>query len=243
MTTPDPAAEFLRSLDDNPEVKEEIRQRLLTQELLDLPNTVAQMAASVSEMRDVFDQRVTALEERFDGFQAQQSENTEQLNSIRQTLDRLDGKVGSLDGRVSNITGSDYERKATRRTPNLLSRYLHLGQIQVIHSPLQETAPYLVQVVNDAMEADTITAEQADDLDQADIIVLAKDPDNKPTHLVAEASVTIDETDIDRAYQRARMLQRITESPAIAAVIGTAISDANRQRAADTNVVILTLRS
>ena len=34
MTTPHPAAGLLRSLDDNPEVKEEIRQRLLTQELL-----------------------------------------------------------------------------------------------------------------------------------------------------------------------------------------------------------------
>ena len=243
MTTPDPTAGLLRSLDDNPEFKEEIRQRLLTQELLDLPNTVAQMAVSVSEMRDVFDKRVTALEERFDGFQAQQSENTEQLNSIRQTLDSLDSRVDSLDGRVSNITGSDYERKATRRTSNLLSRYLRLEQIQVIHSPLQETASYLVQVVNDALKADTITTEQADDLDQADIIVLAKDPDGKPTHLVAEASVTIDESDIDRAYQRAQVLQRITESPAIAAVIGTAISDANRQRAAGTNVVILTLRS
>ena len=125
--------------------------------LSDLPNTVGKLATAISEMRDIFDHRLTSLE-------SQQSENTGQLNSIQQTLN-------TLDGRVANTTGSDYERSATRRVPSLLSRYLRLSRIQALHSPLQETAPFLVEMINNALTAHDITDSEADDLEQADIIV------------------------------------------------------------------------
>ena len=91
MTTPNAAEEFMRSLDQHPEIEQELRRRLLTQELLDLPNTVGKLATAISEMRDIFDRRLTSLE-------SQQSENTEQLNSIQQTLNTLDGRVANTTG-------------------------------------------------------------------------------------------------------------------------------------------------
>ena len=59
MTTPNAAEEFMRSLDQHPEIEQELRRRLLTQELLDLPNTVGTLASAISEMRDIFDRRLT----------------------------------------------------------------------------------------------------------------------------------------------------------------------------------------
>ena len=227
MTTPNAAEEFMRSLDQHPEIEQELRRRLLTQELLDLPNTVGKLATAISEMREIFDRRLTSLE-------SQQSENTEQLNSIQQTLN-------TLDGRVANITGSDYERRATRRVPSLLSRYLRLSRIQVLHSPLQETAPFLVGMINNALTAHDITDSEADDL-EADIIVSANNAAGDRTYLVAEASITIDDTNIDRAHRRAQILQSFAGRPVIPAVIGATASDANRQRATDANVHILTLQ-
>ena len=38
ITTPNAAEEFMRSLDQHPEIEQELRRRLLTQELLDIPN-------------------------------------------------------------------------------------------------------------------------------------------------------------------------------------------------------------
>ena len=228
MTTPNAAEEFMQSLDQHPEIEQELRRRLLTQELLDLPNTVGKLATAISEMREIFDRRLTSLE-------SQQSENTEQLNSIQQTLN-------TLDGRVANITGSDYERRATRRVSSLLSRYLRLSRIQALHSPLQETAPFLVGMINNALTAHDITNSEADDLEQADIIVSANNAAGDRTYLVAEASVTIDDTDIDRAHRRAQILQSFAGRPVIPAVIGATASDANRQRATDANVHILTLQ-
>ena len=228
MTTPNAAEEFMRSLDQHPEIEQELRRRLLTQELLDLPNTVGKLATAISEMREIFDRRLTSLE-------SQQSENTEQLTSIQQTLN-------TLDGRVANVTGSDYERRATRRVPSLLSRYLRLSRIQALHSPLQETAPFLVEMINNALTAQHITDHEADDLEQADIIVSANNADGDRTYLVAEASVTTDDTDIDRAHRRAGILQSFAGRRVIPAAIGATASDANRQRPTDANVHILTLQ-
>ena len=228
MTTPNATEEFMRSLDQHPEIEQELRRRLLTQELIDLPNTVSTLAIAISEMREIFDRRLASLE-------SQQSENTEQLNSIQRTLN-------TLDGRIANITGSDYQRRATRRMPSLLSRHLRLSRIQALHSPLQKTAPYLDEMINNALTTHQITDSEADDLEQADIIVLANNAAGDRTYLVAEASVTIDDADIDRAHRRAGILQNFTRRPVISAVIGTTASDANRQRATDANVHILTLQ-
>ena len=118
-----------------------MRRCLLTQELLDLPNTVGTLATAISEMREIFDRRLTSLESR-------QSENTEQLTSIQQTLN-------TLDGRVANVTGSDYERRTTRRVPSLLSRYLRLSRIHALYSPLQENASFLVEMINNARRPTT----------------------------------------------------------------------------------------
>ncbi len=126
--------------------------------------------------------------------------------------------------------------------PSLLSRYLRLSRIQTLHSPLQETAPFLVEMINKALTAHDITDIEADDLEQADIIVSANNGAGDRTYLVAEASVTIDDTDIDRAHRRAGILQSFAGRPVIPAVIGATASDATRQRATDANVHILTLQ-
>ena len=97
-------------------------------------------------------------------------------------------------------------------------------------------------MINNALTAHDITDSEADDLGQTNIIVSANNDAGDRTYLVAEASVTIDDTDIDRAHRRAGILQSSARRPVIPAVIGDTASDDNRQRAADANVHILTLQ-
>ena len=228
MTTPDPATEFMHALDQHPEIEEELRRRLLSKEVIDLPGIVAQLANTVSEMANTFDRRLTAVENW--------------LDSIDGHMAQLISQVNNVDGRVANLTGTDYERKAARRIQSLLSRYMRLTRIQVLHSPAHETADYLVSTLNGAMDTGRVSAEEADDLEQADIIVMTDDPDGSKRYIVAEASVTINDSDVDRADRRAHTLATATGTPTTAAVIGSAISDTNRRRAGESNVIILTLQ-
>ena len=66
MTTPNDITDLMKALDRNPELDAALPQRLLTQDLLELPNNVAQLTDAVAEMTRVFDQRLTALDSRFD---------------------------------------------------------------------------------------------------------------------------------------------------------------------------------
>ena len=235
MTTPDPATEFMHALDQHPEIEEELRRRLLSKEVIDLPGIVAQLANTVSEMANTFDRRLTAVENRLDSIDGR-------LDNLDGHMAQLIGQVNNVDGRVANLTGTDYERKAARRIQSLLSRYMRLTRIQVLHSPAHETADYLVSTLNGAMDTGRVSAEEADDLEQADIIVMTDDPEGSKRYIVAEASVTINDSDVDRADRRAHTLATATGTPTTAAVIGSAISDTNRRRAGESNVIILTLQ-
>ena len=66
MTTPNDITDLMKALDRNPELDAALPQRLLIQDLLELPNNVAQLTDAVAEMTRVFDQRLTALDSRFD---------------------------------------------------------------------------------------------------------------------------------------------------------------------------------
>ena len=49
MTTPNIISHILEALDNNPELEAALRQRILTRELLALPEQVAQLAATVAD--------------------------------------------------------------------------------------------------------------------------------------------------------------------------------------------------
>ena len=212
------AHDLIDALDAEPELTDELRRRILTDELLALPEKVDQLASTVGQLASTV----------ADGFVA-----------VNTRLESLEGRLNTLDGRVANITGSDYERRATRRVPSLLSRYLRLSRIQALHSPLQETAPFLVEMINNALTAHDITDSEANDLEEADIIVSANNAAGDSTYLVAEVSITIHDHDVDRARERADILAKVAVAEVRAAVIGTDISEANRERAESSNVGVL----
>ena len=102
MTTPGADA-FIRQLDQDPELLEQVRARILTRELLQLPETVAQLAAAQQETVRHLDSLRTG---------------EEQINS---RLYDLTTSVQNLQGNLGNLTGYAYENRAARLAPRLLA--------------------------------------------------------------------------------------------------------------------------
>ena len=96
-------------------------------------------------------------------------------------------------------------------------------------------------MVNESVINGAITDQQAQELERADIIVMARDNQDQTVYVVIEASVTVDDTDIDRAHERALIMGRLAGMAAHAAVIGQDISPSNRQRAAGLGVIFMPL--
>ena len=244
MTTPEAHA-FIRQLDQDPELLEQVRARILTRELLQLPETVAQIARIQQETAEQLarfqqetaeqfartNERLDSTNERLDSFQQQTNER----------LDTLTGSVQRIEGTLGNLTGSAYENRAARMAPRLISRYLRMQRARVLQAPNTSHNAHLDNMVNESVINGAITDQQAQELERADIIVMDKDNQDQTVYVVIEASVTIDDTDIDRAHERALIMGRLASMAARAAVIGQDISQPNRQRAAGLGVIFMPL--
>ena len=258
MTTPEAEA-FIRQLDQDPELLERVRARILTRELLQLPETVARLASIQQETAErlaSFQQQTTeqinALQEaqqhtneRLASFQQHTNERLDTLQEAQQhtneRLDTLTGSVQRIEGTLGNLTGSAYEIRAARIAPRLLARYLRMRRPQVLQAPNANTRAHLDDMVNESVIDGAISDQQAQELERADIIVTAKDNEDQTVYAVIEASVTIDDTDIDRAHERALIMGRLTSTAVRAAVIGQDISPSNRQRAEGLGVTFMPL--
>ena len=142
---------------------------------------------------------------------------------------------------MGNLTGTAYENRAARLAPRLLTRYLRMQNTQVLQAPNADTRPYLDRLVNQGVTDGRISDEEAQQLERADMIVTTTTGDAQTAYVVIEASVTVDDTDIDRAHQRALIMALITDAPTQAAVIGQDISPTNRQRADELGVTFMPL--
>ena len=165
------------------------------------------------------------------------------LEQIEARLARLEGDVtelkagqARLEGNVNRLIGSDYERKAARRASRLAQRNLSLRDLHVIYAITTPDSNRLPELLDRAVAAGRIDADEADDLENADVILAG--PDH---YVVAETSVTVDRNDVMRARTRADLLARATAASVTATVIGAQALDLAVQDAAVNDVAIMIL--
>ena len=199
MTTINTIEDLARILRDQPTWAEALRALLLSQDLLDLPG-------------------------RFNRFVEAQQE-TNRLTALR--LDGIDAQLNSLDGRMGNLQGGQYERsvrnKALARSVNALGfegPYVALNQDGL-------TDPRLTSAIAQAIRDGLITHNGSGDLYEAALII--SDQDNR--HAVFEVSLTADQDDIDRAKTRAGILAAITQGAVTPVVITSRLNQAQSAQA------------
>lgn len=241
MTTPNLIVELLAALENDPHLEEALRQRLLTRELLDLPNKVAELADMMARMAETLDRRLTAVEERVDAFEAQQAATNERLDHMDERLDRITADQRVMRGQLNNLNGSDYERKVVRRAPRLVRRHLGVRNATVLMAINRPAGDTIAGLLDNGVDRGVITEDDADELDRVDVILQGSSPDGEDAYVVGEISVSIDDGDIDRASARARILRTASGTTSHAAVFGTAISDNNRERARSSDVTVVIL--
>ena len=140
---------------------------------------------------------------------------------------RYDAMVANLD----YLIDVNYEDKIRGRLKRAIKRHFNILNAQVLYSRKNPNSIHFDDVFDHAMDASLISEDEEYDLMLIDFILLGETQDRKPAYVVIESSVTIDEREVDRAARRAHVLQTASGIATQAAVIGTTISDANRQRA------------
>ena len=221
-----------------------------------LEGKVDQRGEQLDRLEGKVDQRgeqLDRLEGKVDGLEGKVDQRGEQLDRLEgkvdqrgEQLDRLEGQVSEqgirlsrVEGHVSNIRGSDYERKVIRRTRSIARRTLKINTPRIVHSVRDQDSDELADLSEQAERNGLITAEEAEDLERTDLIVTGTSAEGNEVYVLAEASVTASHLDIERSRGRAAILQRAVGAPVQPAVACAEISAENSQQANQVGVTVI----
>ena len=118
MTNINTIEDLIRVLDENPEWLEVLRSRLLTREVLELPQKFAQLAERVDRLTERIDQiseqlaqfvettnqRFNQADERFDRLTERVDQLTERVDQLTERVDQLTEQLAQLTERVDQLT-------------------------------------------------------------------------------------------------------------------------------------------
>ena len=145
-----------------------------------------------------------------------------------------------VKGRLDNLAGSDYEFKVEKNIGSLAGEHLRIRRTKVLKGPRTGLDYELTELVEDAEDNGVITEEQNHELGRSDLIFAGRRrTDGADLYVAAEISITIGNSDITRAAQRAGILELVTGQSVIPAVIGAHIDEDRATLATNNNVAVI----
>ncbi len=192
----DTIEDVVRVLDDHPEWLEALRVRLLTRELLELPQRLA-------EFIEAANQRFDRVEERLDRIEGRQ--------------DRAEALLGKLIDNVGNLKGA-HAKSVAKEEADIIANSLGLRLTRLLTG--QEVGELAL-----GQDAADLPRNELLSFRRADIVMETADADGAPCYVAVEVSYTVNGRDTTRAIRNADMLTRFTGKPARAVVAGLQIDD------------------
>ena len=204
--------DLIRILDDHPEWTDALRTRLLTRELIELPEKftqfVAEMNSFVAEMNSFvaeMNRFVEATNRRFDALE-------NRVTSIQEDVGTLKIRVKSIQDDLGPLKGS-HARDAALREASLIAEDMGFQRTKTL---TQDDLGALIAC------ADTsgIPTNELRSFRRADLIIEATDSNGATCYIAVEISFTVNGRDTTRARRNAAFLTRFTGDRSYPAVAG-----------------------
>lgn len=194
----------MQALDDDPSLLEELRARILTRELLEMPENLASLT-----------RRVDSLAEQLDTL-------TKQVGAIAVSLDTLheasERRYERMSGDIGLLRGAYAEQAISRQAVAIAGRLGRSRDMQLRYQS-EVTSPDLLEMA--APFASEIDQGDLDSFYIADLVMRVRDEDaDDDAYIAVEASYTCDTRDTARAIRNVRFIERFTGKRAYAAVAG-----------------------
>ena len=219
MSTINTMEDLIQVLDEHPEWLEALRARLLTRELLELPNTLAMFAAEMREFRAQVDRFVAATNNRLDGIDARFDKVDARLDGIDTRFDGVDARLDGHDLMFKRITDDlgqlkgAHARNAALEDAAIIARDLGLQRTKSL------SREELLDLI-DAADTANISVDDLRSFRVADLIMEAATEDGEICYVAVEISYTANGRDTRRAIRNAEFLTRFTGKRSFAVVSG-----------------------
>lgn len=173
----------------HPEVREPLLRALLTEDFLGLPERVSRLQESFGDFRD-------ETRAEFGRVNARLDENTRAIADNTRAVRRLEGHVGRL-------RGAAYEDLCRGAITTILDGLLHTPVL----ADRERINGQLLLARRDRL----ITRDEYEDGRLPDIIARDYDDvDEAALLMVGECSITFNRGDVETAYRRAKLVERVT---------------------------------
>ncbi|MCY4554891.1 MAG: hypothetical protein OXF79_00575 [Chloroflexi bacterium] len=192
---------MLQFIRKDDDLRQELRKEILTEELLQLPIRLTQFQQAVGERLDKLDNDVTEIK---------------------------DGQA-RISGQTSHLMGNAYETSAIEQSRRRIRRLLGMEKATVVHASRRPSDDFENEVLLPAIRQGRISRQQADQLEDADVIIRCEDPDGSLVYAVAEISMTVQNHDRARASERAHILNLATGLRTLAYTVGQQEAPSSKQ--------------
>ncbi len=213
---PDSLAErLIAEIQADPRVRQLVLRALLTEEFLAMPARLEQLASDFYEFREATDERFRQVDQRFDRVEGRLDTMQEQLDTMQGSIDGLRSDLNSLRGTLDNMRGNTYEERCASNLRITLSEHF-------VDLALFDRAEYQDALLA-ARRSGRIDRDELVDANHVDIVCQGRwFEDGQRTMGVVEASITMNQDDVDTARRRANILRRVLDGQIQAFVISHA---------------------
>ena len=247
MTTVNDFTDILRIIREQPEWGDALRGALLSQKLLELPERFAEFAETANKRFAALESDVADLkagQARLESAVSQLQGNVSQLqgnvSQLQGNVSQLQGDVSQLQGDVGNMRGTNYEIKLGKNIDSILGQRLGLRNTRLIKGALAGNNAVYLDLIDAAEDRGDITEQEHGEINQTDFVLRGRSRiDQSTVFVVVEASVTAGDSDINRAADRAAILEKATGEAALPAVVCDNFDDTRQQLASERNVTLI----
>lgn len=222
--TIDTIEDLIHVLDEHPRWRDALRVRLLTPEVLALPEQVARLAEHVNELvtemkqfRATVEQRFDEHDQRFDQMDKRFDEHDQRLDKHGKSLTSLESRLDKIIDDLGPIKGA-HARNAAIRESIGIARALGLRRTKAL------TYEDLWNLTDDA-DTTAIAVSELNSFRRADLVMEAVDQAGDPCYVAVEISFTANGRDTTRAIRNARLLTEFKERRSHAVMAGLRFDD------------------
>ena len=193
--------DLMRILDENPQWVEALRARLLTRELLELPQVVAEIAERIARIEE----NQADLARSQADLARSHAQLAEALVRLESRQDRMQDDLGWLKGRMI------YD--IVRNDAGIIAREMGFVLKQML------VRADLMKLTR-GQDVSDLSRGTLQSFHRADLMMRVADAEGGQRYIAVEASFTVNGRDSRRALRNAELMTRFTGQPAMAAVAG-----------------------
>ena len=196
--------------------------------------------ARLEEIAASSNERLTGLEGRTANLEEIAASTNERLTGLETNTRQMRVEIDRMQGQLGRLLGADAERRLQGNLTRVLSQRMRLRRAVTLKSIVANIDQGLADLLEDAEDQQIITPNQHSQVWLLDVILRAIDRATAaPVYIAVEVSITLHQEDIDRAAERAAILEKATGIAAKAVVVSGRVHPPQETQAATAGVHII----